>query len=270
MLVDDRIANKLLENDTNINEVDASTVILYRSYLYTLQPTNHMIVRIRNQMYIRFPVEYNVIRNASTKFKVGLMVHSNEKYRYATCFNTRTYSCLHYNQRLRADSEEMINWIKQLNQKNNSILWPSTNDLTQNCQKFVYQDIDSKVLFSMRVGAVIFKDARDKTDILKIKEQKQMWTLPDVFIKEPTNEEKMLKFVELCSENVNTDTWIIDLNQDNLQESVITARCTTKRFAHEEKRLVDYAATNFDNPLLKKILPTIYKNTGIPSFIDKR
>jgi hypothetical protein len=92
-------------------------------------------------------------------------------------------------------------------------------------------------------------------------------TLPDVFIK---NNEKMIKFLELCSENVYTDTWIMNLKNENLQESVITARCTTKRFACGEKRLVDYAATNFDNPLLQKILPTIYKNTAIPTFIDKR
>ncbi len=125
MLVDNRICTKLIDSGTcqklqELQELQADQVLLNRSYLYTLTPTEYMIIKFKNQSYIRFPPEYAVIRNGPD-YKTGKIKHNYEDYTYGTCFDTRTYSCLRYKQRLKADSEEMMTMIKELTGKNKVI-----------------------------------------------------------------------------------------------------------------------------------------------------
>ncbi len=52
MLVDKRICAKLMEAGMGIRgsqELEANEVLVYRSYLYTLKQTAHMIVKFKNQ-----------------------------------------------------------------------------------------------------------------------------------------------------------------------------------------------------------------------------
>jgi hypothetical protein len=191
MLVDKRICTKLMEAGMGANtqysqELEASQVLMYRSYLYTLKTTSHMIVKFKNQTYIRFPQKYAIIRGEGDEYKTGEIVLSDKNCMYGTCFDTRTYSCLRYKQRLKADSEDMMSLINTITKKEKVIPWSSTNDLTlsEKCNKFIYTNKRNQTLFACPVESVIWADATDESQSLPIESQKHMYTLPDFFTKD--------------------------------------------------------------------------------------
>jgi hypothetical protein len=267
MLVDKRICAKLMEAGMarSSQELEANEVLVYRSYLYTLKTNPHMIVKFKNQTYIRFPRAYAVIRcNGMDEYKTGKIVLSSEDYTYGTCFDTRTYSCLRYKQRLKADSEDMMSLIKSITKKEKVIPWSSTNDLTlsEKCNKFIYTDKTNKTLFACPVKSVIWADATDdRSQSLPIESQKHMYTLPDLFTE---NNNKIQKLNSLCQKHKHAWTQGMDEGIGETDKWIIL-RCTTKYiYGSDSENNLQFNDRNFENELLKNIMEKINTRTTTP------
>ena len=277
MLVDNRICKKLFKliNSSQQEEVQANEVLEYRSYLFTLQQKSHMIIQFKNQMYIKFPKEYAIIRSNGdgngdgngNEYETGKIELSDKEYTYGTCFDTRTYSCLHYKQRLKADSEEMMKIITALTGPKRVIPWPSTNDLTADCNKFILKNQENKTLLAYEVNSVIYADSRDEhTASLSVDEQKHMYTLPDFFTTEEPKYDILrqscvtqpTKAQESWTQNVDKN---FDEKGNNAIDKWISLRCTTKYITCEKaSSILDISEVNLRNNLLRKILEKIRTN----------
>ena len=277
MLVDNRICKKLFKliNSSQQEEVQANEVLEYRSYLFTLQQKSHMIIQFKNQMYIKFPKEYAIIRSNGdgngdgngNEYETGKIELSDKEYTYVTCFDTRTYSCLHYKQRLKADSEEMMRIITKLTGTKKVIPWPSTNDLTADCNKFILKNQENKTLLAYEVNSVIYADSRDEhTASLSVDEQKHMYTLPDFFTTEEPKYDILrqscvtqpTKAQESWTQNVDKN---FDEKGNNAIDKWISLRCTTKYITCEKaSSILDISEVNLRNNLLRKILEKIRTN----------
>jgi hypothetical protein len=185
MLVDKRIVEKFLLTMSWCGLPD-NEHLLYRSYLFLLRPSTDMFVIFRNQLYIKFPTEYAVIRD-SDGYKTGKIAIETKEYKYATCFDTRTYSCAQPKLQDKADSQDFMNMIQECTNTPRSLFdtkaWPSTNELTEQLKIWIYQT-DRKVMISKLVSSVIQRDLKCGT-VLTLQEKQNMYTLPDYFSLKP-------------------------------------------------------------------------------------
>jgi hypothetical protein len=159
MLVDKRIAQKFLHT-TSWHELSDDDHILYQSYLFLLRPSSDMLVLFRKQLYIKFPTDYAVIRDGDG-FQTGKITLKTKDYKYATCFDTRTYSCAQPKLQRKADSQDFMNMIQECTDAPkslfNSKVWPSTNELTEDSKSWIYQK-DRRVMLSLPVESVIERE----------------------------------------------------------------------------------------------------------------
>jgi hypothetical protein len=119
MLVDKRIVSKFLPTNLPVQEQDevllseikdAANVLLHCLYLYLMTPSSNMLVSFRKQLYIKFPQDYTVIRTEHG-YATGQIFTKTIEHKYATCFDTRTYSCVRPTLERKADSAEMMQMI---------------------------------------------------------------------------------------------------------------------------------------------------------------
>jgi hypothetical protein len=285
MLVDQRIGNQLKEVYQSVN-LDAQPVLLYRSYLYTRQTLLSNMLEFQNQFYIKFPPEYAVIRSG-VEYVTGKIIPFEKKFTYGTCFDTRTYSCLRYKQRLRADCDDVMKLLQEFDlekksPKEKQIPWPSTkpttNNLASDCHKFIFREGANQTLFSYAVNPVISHTATDECDeSLTISEQMNMYTLPDFFIKDQNKSKKEI-LSELCKNFANqaqNKSWTVnieDFEQITTRteeiDAFISLRCTKKKLIFENSQILEFQERLFENKLLKIILIQIHKMTVSPSSMD--
>jgi hypothetical protein len=110
ILVDKRIVEKFLLT-VSWRELTDNEYLLYRSYLYLISPSTDVLVLFRKQLYIKFPTEYDVVRD-SDGYQTGKITIETKEYKYATCFDTRTYSCAQPKLQCKADSQDFMNMIE--------------------------------------------------------------------------------------------------------------------------------------------------------------
>jgi len=276
MLVDKRIVQKFLQDLPCIELTDdnskTSSHLLYRSYLYLITPSKDMLVCFRKQWYIKFPTKYAVIRDSQTseKFVTGVITNLTTEHKYATCFDTRTYSCAQPKLQRKADSKEFMHMIQLCTGEPKAVFdWASTNEVTENSKSWIYQT-DRKVMLSKLVSSNILKDLQC-SDTLTLSEQQNMYTLPDYFSNKP---DKMSDIEMKCQPDaiVNHHPWITDIfrwpQHTNNIIDWISLRCTTKTIAYQQRILVEND-DNIDHELLKPVLRKIRSALRTPSFIDK-
>ena len=284
MLVDARIGNQLKQSYLDTPKLDARKVLLYRSYLYTPETLTSNMLEFQNQFYIKFPFEYAVIRNGP-EYATGTIQIDSNPFTYGTCFDTRTYSCLRYKQRLRADDDDVMELLQEITSeqtklKEKQIPWPSTkpHNPASDCHKFIFNEGGNQTLFSSAVYPVISDIATDESnERLETSEQEHMYTLPD-FFKE--NDDKMQKEIlsELCEnfgKQGRDQSWTYDIAkfQDistHAQEvdAFIFLRCTTKKLISENNHILEFQENLFQNKLLKNVLNQIHKITVSSSSMD--
>jgi hypothetical protein len=165
----------------------------------------------------------------------------------------------------------MMTMITELTEKQQVIPWSSTNDLTTDCNKFIFKHQGNKTLFVFEVNSVISADARDEQAAsLTVDYQQHMYTLPDFFTPDTT---KLKTLKNLCQDRQAQDLWTEKVNtdfDDTTNEAInkwISLRCTTKQIFCEDEphKILEYNISNFQNNLLCKILQKIHTNTTTPS-----
>jgi hypothetical protein len=276
MLVDKRIVQKFFENlqshELSPNDSNTTSHVLYRAYLYLMTPSKDMLVCLQNQWYIKFPTEYAVIRDPKNvdTYITGPVTFQPKKYKYATCFDTRTYSCAQPKLQRKADSKEFMQMIRECTNEPKSVFnWPSTNDLKEHSKSWIYQ-AERKVMLSKLVSPTIVKDL-NCSDVLTIQEQQNMYTLPDYF---SMKTDKITDVQSKCQDGtiVNQHSWTTDLEKWNQQTdhilNWISLRCTTKTICYDQKMLVENDE-NIDHKLLKHLLRKIRGRLLTPSFLNK-
>jgi hypothetical protein len=274
MLVDKRIAQKFLHT-TSWHELSDDDHILYQSYLFLLRPSSDMLVLFRKQLYIKFPTDYAVIRDGDG-FQTGKITIKTKDYQYATCFDTRTYSCAQPKLQRKADSQDFMNMIQECTDapksRFNSKTWPSTNELTEDSKSWIYQK-DRKVMLSLPVESVIEREL-NCGDVLTPEDQQNMYTLPDYFSLEADKIEGV--HTKCQSEDIvnrkDQVPWNIDIEKwpqhaDHFIDW-ISLRCTTKTITYGNKTL-HVSDDNIDHSLLKPLLQKIRGALLTPSYIDK-
>lgn len=141
-------------------------------------------------------------------YATGHMKTETVEHKYATCFDTRTYSCIRPKLRRQADSPDMMQMITECTSGAQSyfpcVAWPSTNDMTEQSKSWIYKK-DRKVMISKRVSSVILKDLESRTD-LTLDDQLNMYTLPDLFSLEQNKENDVMSFCT-CDGKLKEQTW---------------------------------------------------------------
>jgi hypothetical protein len=272
MLVDKRIVLRFLPNCGWCDTKPQDGVLLYRSYLYCLTPITDMLVCFRDQLYIKFPKDYAVIRTSDT-YATGPMNIETIDYKYATCFDTRTYSCILPKLRRKADSADMMQMITECTDGPLSCLprvaWPSTNDMTEQSKSWIYQK-DKNVMISKWVSSVIPKDLEARTD-LTLADQQNMYTLPDLFSQE---EDKQRNVIAFCRSDGRSkeQTWtenIEDWKKDKENIDMwMSLRCTTRTIASNTGVLQE-VDRNIDHEFLKPLLRHIRCGMLSAASLDK-
>lgn len=272
MLVDKRIVSKFLPNCSWCDTKPQDSVLLYRSYLYLLTPVTDMLVCFRKQLYIKFPQEYAVIRTQDT-YATGPIRMATKLHKYATCFDTRTYSCIRPKLLRKADSPDMMQMITECTGGALSLFppvaWPSTNDMTEQSKSWIYQK-DRKVMISKWVSSVILKDLDSSTD-LTMEDQQNMYTLPDLFSRDTHKESAVIAF---CASDGRSkeQTWtenIEDWNPDKDKIDMwVTLRCTTRTIA-SNGGILQEVDRNIDHEFLKPLLRHIRCRMLSAASLDK-
>ena len=262
MLLDSRLATKHLTT-TQANEVEGA--MLHRCYLYLSEKCHDMLVQFRKQIYIKFPPEYGVMRDETT-YVAGKMRHSESEHMYATCFDSRTYSCALSKLQRKADSAEMMRVLQECTDSQSKMpcSFPSTKASADNCQSWIYK-FDGQVMMCKLVSSIIFHQLSAKTGVLTLNDQKNMYTLPDYF------SDRQLKNSEvgiLCVEDEDALAWSEDIGHRDSAESWVKLRCTTKWIAKSQKVLQD-AASHIDHDLLRPLLQRIRRDILLRTSVDK-
>jgi hypothetical protein len=274
MLVDKRIVEKFLLQ-MPCRELSDNENLLYRSYLFLMRPSTDMLVLFRKQLYIKFPTDYAVIRDGES-YKTGKIKTEPKEYKYATCFDTRTYSCAQPKKQRKADSQDFMTMISECTNTPTSLfdrkIWPSTNELTEQSKSWIYQT-DRKVMISKLVSSIIERDL-ECDSVLTLNEQKNMYTLPDYF---SLKSDKIGDVQAKCQHEkiVNSHAWSTDIKQwkqtSSLADNVdnwIALRCTTKTISCNNE-LLPINDNNIDQSLLKPLIRKIRDGLLTPSYIDK-
>jgi hypothetical protein len=274
MLVDKRIVEKFMQTKS-WRELPDDNYLLYRSYLFLFRPSTDMLVLFRKQCYIKLPTEYAIIRDLDG-YQTGKIIIEEKQYKYATCFDTRTYSCAQPKLQRKADSQDFMKMIQECTDAPKSLFdsrtWPSTNELTEDSKSWIYQK-DRKVMLSIPVESTIERDL-NCDDVLTLEDQENMYTLPDFFSLETDKEAGVAQKCQ-SEELVNPIAWTVDISSwpqnayptDNIIDWV-SLRCTTKTITCHNKTL-QVSDDNIEHSLLKPILQKIRSAVKTPSYIDK-
>jgi hypothetical protein len=268
MRVDSRIVDKFLEQK-EVQHLDGNQIV-YRSYLYQNTESTHMLVKFRNEIYIKFPTDYAIIRHDADAYKIGVIKISSKEHKYATCFDTRTYSCAKPKLQRKADSIEFMHMIQECTDTPKSNFdqqsWPSTKELTDGSKSWIYKE-NRKVMLCKDVSPVIDHTLAQK---FTTEDQENMYTLPDYF---STEQDKVKDIESKCQppEIANPHPWTTDISnwpQDStIVDKWISLRCTTKTIAYQNKILVQND-DNIDHDVLKPMLRKIRNSIKTPSYID--
>jgi hypothetical protein len=189
MLIDRRLASQLTEKYQDV-PMHQDHVILGRSYLFSKTPQSDMLVSFRQNLYIKCPKPYGVLK-CGDKFVAGqLKVVPYAKHAFATCLDTRTYDCLLLKRLHKADSDEMQDALKKLRGNNlpyeiidSQFKWPSTENDKPASFSWVYTENKEvqKELLEKEVEFIINHTFENPRKNLTLTEQKRMYTLPDYF-----------------------------------------------------------------------------------------
>jgi hypothetical protein len=272
MRVDTRIVQRFLE-EVSARELNDDDQICYRSYLYLKTESTDVLVRFRNELYIKFPTDYAIIRNEGG-YETGLIKTYFKEHKYATCFDTRTYSCAQTKLQRKADSVEFMAMIQECTNEPKSTFdeqsWPSTKELTECSKSWIYQE-NRKVMLCKEVSAVIEQTLAQDCDgncALTVEDQQHMYTLPDYFSKK---QNKKTDIESKCQspEIVNPHSWTIDISQwpSASVDQWISLRCTTKTIACQARILIE-SDDNIDHEVLKPLLRKIRNSLKTPTYID--
>jgi hypothetical protein len=259
--------------EVSARELNDDDQICYRSYLYLKTESTDVLVHFRNELYIKFPTDYAIIRNEGG-YETGLIKTYFKEHKYATCFDTRTYSCAQPKLQRKADSVEFMAMIQECTNTPKSTFdeqsWPSTKELTEWSKSWIYQE-NRKVMLCKEVSAVIEQTLAQDCDGncgLTVEDQQNMYTLPDDFSKK---QNKIIDIESKCQspEIVNPHSWTIDISQwpDASVDQWISLRCTTKTIAYQARILIE-SDDNIDHDVLKQLLRKIRNSLKTPTYID--
>jgi hypothetical protein len=288
MRVDERIVQKFL-HEQPATEVNDNAQIMYRSYLYLLDKKTDLLVRYKKQTYIKFPTDYAIIRT-DHGFQTGQIETNMVDHEYATCLDTRTYSCAQPELQRKADSQEFMDMIEECTDTLKSNFqrqnWPSTDNASKNTQSWIYQD-GTKGMLQKEVLAVIKEELKCLGHVLTIDEQRHMYTLPDYY---NTTPQKIKDIQSKCTVS-DKDSWTVDIStwkdadedkQEDIEEDIeedkdnhmridnwIKLRCTTKSIANGAMKL-QQGAENITHTVLNPLLSKIRSSLKTPSFLDKQ
>jgi len=277
MCVDERIVQKFLCEQA-ATEVNDNAFVMYRSYLYLLLPKTDLLVRWKKQTYIKFPTDYAIIRT-DPGFETGKIEIDMINHNFATCFDTRTYSCAQSKLQRKADSQEFMDMIVECTGTPQSNFdrrnWPSTNNASENTQSWIYRDA-AKVLLEKQVLPIIHEKLDCMGHVLKIDEQKHMYTLPDYY---NTTSQKIEDIKSKCTVAAK-DSWTVDIStwkdadedaEEDYHTSIhnwIKLRCNTKSIANGTMNL-QQGVENITHTMLNPVLAKIRSSLTTPSFLDK-
>jgi hypothetical protein len=257
MLLDERLAAKILSQHSDKVYVLEKEVLLYRSYLYMKEEHACMVVCFRKQLYIKFPHNYAVIRNGND-YLAGQMQHSSSVRTYGTCFDTRTYSCVPTKLTQRADSREMMELLKTYSATPNlSIQWASTSNMKSDCCSWMYEQDRTP----MSRNPVTFETLEDnEQNVLSEQDQQEMYTLPDLFTLRPDKIDRIGMYSD--KNNVTPEKWrenIQEWKAKDKQEQKrlwIALRCTTRRI-YTSAGILMQTPERIENGLLQRTLREI-------------
>lgn len=265
--LDSRFAGVLLQGEKPHDLTDPSNVLLYRSYLFLTTPVPHLVVAFQNNVYVKFPPEFAVLKSIKQNTAVGTLTPTKEVFFFATIFDCRAYSVARDNFMAESDSDatHQFLWDKDpfLKGMTSPLYdhWRTTAgsvDRRTNVRRFL--------AFAQTIKADVqpfVQDAFLTPDI-----QNNMFTLPDLFTPDADKVQKCRDKDKIATDMTYLDDKFLEklapLADFDAYRMWSRLRCHTKHIVTVEQdqasgtdgRVLDYA-NSIDSPPLKTMLETI-------------
>lgn len=228
MLIDRRLASQLKQLYECV-EMCVDEVILTRSYLFSKVKKSEMLVSFRENLYIKFPKSYGVLK-MNGDFVTGKLKKNFVKHAFATCLDTRTYDGFLSKRLRKADSKEMQNAIKDIGGDElpygivgTDFQWPSTENDKPDTFSWVYTGKTSAPaeLVTEDVYCIIKHTFGNTHQVLNQEDQKCMYTLPDFFSRENNN-----PYTWDVWQDCNGENWVQSIEKE-LESSKAMSRIST-------------------------------------------
>jgi hypothetical protein len=284
MLIDRRLASQLTESFKEV-PVHQDHVILGQSCLFLKTPQKDMLVSFRQNLYIKWPKRYGVLRFGNEFVAGPLTKDSYVPHAYATCLDTRTYDRVLLERLHKADSSEMQHALRKLNENlpyemsSIDFTWPSTENDRPCSFSWVYAENPAvpRELITENVDFIIDHTVKETQKSLTLTQQKYMYTLPDCFCAN----DKGPYFDWQFWQPSNNEAWITSIENElqtgSKSEKVRVwnkLRLTTKYLAliHKKNGEISNWIINFDtsirNDFLKSALGDIRRRIAQHAHTD--